>query len=124
FLRGGAWLRPHRAGRHLRAGLPAHRRGAGVRHPQAAEEDLAHADHRPLIHSPPPRARHAPMAEQATPYIDRLLAQFPEATLHIAEDRGEVTLELSPAHWHAACLALRDEHGFEQLVDLCGLDYL
>jgi len=64
------------------------------------------------------------MAEQATPYIDRLQAQFAEATLHIAEDRGEVSLELPPAQWHAACLSLRDDYGFEQLVDLCGLDYL
>ena len=47
-LLGGARLRPHRAGRHLRAGLPADRRGAALRHPAAAEEDPAHRHDRPL----------------------------------------------------------------------------
>ena len=42
----GARLRPHRAGRHLRARLPADGRGAGLRHPAAAEEDPADRDHR------------------------------------------------------------------------------
>ena len=45
-LRGGARLRPHRAGRHLCAGLPADRRGAGLRHPAAAEEDPPDRDDR------------------------------------------------------------------------------
>ncbi len=39
FVLGGSRLRPHRAGRRLRAGLPADRRSAGVRHPAIAEED-------------------------------------------------------------------------------------
>ena len=42
FLFGGARLRPHRAGRYLRAGLPADGRGAALRHPAAAEEDPPH----------------------------------------------------------------------------------
>ena len=42
FLRGRARLRPHRAGRHLRAGLPADGRSAGLRHPAVAEEDPPH----------------------------------------------------------------------------------
>lgn len=39
---------------------------------------------------------------------------------------GEVTLELPPEHCHKVCQALRDEaeFAFEQLVDLCGVDYL
>ncbi len=64
------------------------------------------------------------MAEQADSYIERLKQSFGEATLHIAESRGEVTLELPPAQWHSACLTLRDGFGFEQLLDLCGVDYL
>ena len=39
---GRARLRPHRAGRHLRARLPADGRGAALRHHPAAEQDLAH----------------------------------------------------------------------------------
>ena len=42
FLLGGARLRPHRAGRHLRAGLSADGRGAALRHAAAAEEDPPH----------------------------------------------------------------------------------
>ena len=38
---------------------------------------------------------------------------------------GEVTVEVSAADYHAAALILRDAPGcqFEQLVDLCGVDY-
>ena len=64
------------------------------------------------------------MAEQAASYIEQLQARFPGAILVIAEARGEVTLEVPPATWHATCLSLRDDFGFEQLVDLCGVDYL
>ena len=39
FLFGGARLRPHRAGRHLRARLPADGGGAALRRAAAAEED-------------------------------------------------------------------------------------
>ncbi len=38
---------------------------------------------------------------------------------------GEVTAVVAPADWHRAALVLRDAEGcrFEQLMDLCGLDY-
>ncbi|CBA15517.1 probable nadh-quinone oxidoreductase chain c (nadh dehydrogenaseI chain c) (ndh-1, chain c) (nuo3). oxidoreductase protein [Xanthomonas albilineans GPE PC73] len=42
----------------------------------------------------------------------------------MAFPRGEVTLEVAADAWHATCLVLRDEFGFEQLTDLCGVDYL
>ena len=61
------------------------------------------------------------MAEQAATYIERLQARFPNAILTIAEARGEVTLEVPSQDWRAACLSLRDDFGFEQLVDLCGV---
>ncbi|KAF1854042.1 hypothetical protein Lal_00005257 [Lupinus albus] len=48
FLRGGAWLRPDRAGGHLCAGLPPDGGGADLRHPPAPEEDQARQSHRPL----------------------------------------------------------------------------
>ncbi len=64
------------------------------------------------------------MAQQAHSLIDRLRARFAGAQVFVIEPRGEVTLELAAADWKAAALALRDEFGFEQLVDLCGVDYL
>ena len=38
---------------------------------------------------------------------------------------GEVTVTVAPADWHAAAQTLRDAPGcqFEQLMDLCGVDY-
>jgi len=36
----------------------------------------------------------------------------------------ELTIELSPSTASDAFLKLRDELGFEQLIDLCGVDYL
>src|SRR2546427_11139822 len=63
------------------------------------------------------------MAEQAS-FIDRLSARFAGAKVIVVEPRGEVTLEVPAAEWHATALALRDEFGFEQAVDLCGVDYL
>lgn len=40
--------------------------------------------------------------------------------------RGVVTLEVAPENWLECCRILRDEPAFayEQLTDLCGLDYL
>lgn len=62
------------------------------------------------------------MAEQAA-YIPQLRARFTDAV--VTESRtGETTVEVPPAQWHALSLALRDSFGFEQLTDLCGVDYL
>ncbi len=64
------------------------------------------------------------MAEQASNFIDRLQARFADAVVSVAEPRGEITVEVPSSTWHGLCLALRDEFGFEQLSDLCGIDYL
>jgi len=44
---------------------------------------------------------------------------------HIAVRHGEVTLEVRPADYPAVATLLRDAPGcrFEQLIDLCGVDY-
>lgn len=42
-------LRQDRTGRHLRAGLPAYRRSAHVRHLPIAEEDEAHKDYKDVV---------------------------------------------------------------------------
>ena len=57
-------------------------------------------------------------------FVDALRARFDGAMVTVAEPRGEVTLDVDPPQWRAAALALRDEFGFEQLVDVCGVDYL
>lgn len=44
---------------------------------------------------------------------------------HLDVALGELTLTVAPAHYHAVAQTLRDDArlGFEQLTDLCGLDY-
>ena len=64
------------------------------------------------------------MSGTVAAFAERLHARFDGATVDVAGPRGEVTLELAPGRWLAACRALRDEFGFELLVDLCGVDYL
>lgn len=36
---------------------------------------------------------------------------------------GELTLEIDARHIRSACETLRDQAGFDQLTDLCGVDY-
>lgn len=57
-------------------------------------------------------------------FVDRLRARFAGAAVSIAEPRGEVTVDVEPEQWYDTALALRDEFGFEQLVDISGVDYL
>ncbi|MFP7721268.1 NADH-quinone oxidoreductase subunit C [Lysobacter sp. A3-1-A15] len=61
-------------------------------------------------------------------FVERLRARFAAegqgGALWVAEPRGEVTLDVDAAGWLAAAQALRDEFGFDQLVDVSGVDYL
>jgi NADH-quinone oxidoreductase subunit C len=56
---------------------------------------------------------------------EALLAQFGERIRTVSSDLGELTLEVSSEDYHAVALALRDARDvpFEQLIDLCGIDY-
>lgn len=53
-----------------------------------------------------------------------LRARFARGVVGVAMPRGEVTLEIPHDEWADTARALRDEFGFEQLIDLCGVDYL
>lgn len=64
------------------------------------------------------------MAESAQAFADRLGARFADALVAVAQPRGEVTVDVSADQWRATALALRDEFGFEQAVDVSGIDYL
>jgi len=61
--------------------------------------------------------------ESATEFAARLRARFPDADVAVALPRGEVTITTA-GDWIDAARALRDEFGFESLIDLCGVDYL
>src|SRR5690606_21182079 len=70
------------------------------------------------------RKRGSAMSESATAFAARLRARFPSARVEVALPRGEVGMVLDAAGWREDCRALRDEFGFEVLVDLCGVDHL
>jgi NADH-quinone oxidoreductase subunit C len=50
---------------------------------------------------------------------DALVAQGFSPT----ERLEELTLEVKSTEYRSICEKLRDQHGFEQLIDLCGVDY-
>ncbi|MFT3896388.1 MAG: NADH-quinone oxidoreductase subunit C [Thermomonas sp.] len=64
------------------------------------------------------------MLEAASAFAGRLRARFAGAEVTVDEPRGEVGIVFDAAESHAACKALRDEFGFEQLIDVAGVDYL
>src|SRR6188472_833564 len=62
--------------------------------------------------------------EAASAFADRLRARLTDAAVTVDEPRGEVGIVFDPAAWHDGCRVLRDEFGFEQLIDVCGVDHL
>ncbi|MDP3136010.1 MAG: NADH-quinone oxidoreductase subunit C, partial [Burkholderiaceae bacterium] len=56
---------------------------------------------------------------------DVVTAVLGERIKHIGVKLGELTVVVSPADYLAAATALRDAPGckFEQMIDLCGIDY-
>jgi len=60
-----------------------------------------------------------------TPKLQKLCDLLRQAGLAPRERLGEVTVEVRAAEYQAICLKLRDsaELRFEQLMDLCGVDY-
>ncbi len=57
-------------------------------------------------------------------FASQLASRFADATVEVAQPRGEIGLVVAPAHWLATCVALRQEFGFDTFIDLCGVDYL
>jgi NADH-quinone oxidoreductase subunit C len=57
--------------------------------------------------------------------LEAVQAALGEKIKRISSKLGEVTVVVSAADYHAACITLRDAAGceFEQLIDLCGIDY-
>ncbi|KFN51921.1 hypothetical protein N790_03830 [Arenimonas malthae CC-JY-1] len=66
------------------------------------------------------------MVEPTTSFTERLKARLQGKLVSVHEALGETTVEIAPEAWADAARILRDdaELGFEQLIDLCGVDYL
>jgi NADH-quinone oxidoreductase subunit C len=60
-----------------------------------------------------------------TPRLQRLFDALTAAGFAPLERLNELTIEVPPTHYRAACEKLRDDPGlrFEQMIDLCGIDY-
>lgn len=66
------------------------------------------------------------MAEQALPLVERLAARFGAKALSCTVVRDHVVLDVVPDSWIEVARVLRDdpEFRFEQLIDVCAVDYL
>ncbi len=56
-----------------------------------------------------------------TPRLQKLFDAIQD--LKPVERLGEITVETSASDYIALCEKLRDQRGFAQLIDLCGMDY-
>lgn len=63
------------------------------------------------------------MANYQSLLLERLQNRFQNILLHSETTHQEVTIDIADVHILSICYALRDEFGFEQLIDLCGVDY-
>lgn len=53
----------------------------------------------------------------------QLEQQLPDLILDIESQHDEMTIQVSAENIVNVCTKLRDELGFEQLIDICGVDY-
>jgi NADH-quinone oxidoreductase subunit C len=58
-----------------------------------------------------------------TPRVQKLHDALAQAGFAPVERLGELTIEVGAAALRETCSRLRDEFAFEQLIDLCGVDY-
>jgi NADH-quinone oxidoreductase subunit C len=66
------------------------------------------------------------MNASAANFAQRVGARLGDKIVGVHEWRGETTLEVLPENWLTVAQQLRDveEFHFEQLIDVCGIDYL
>lgn len=59
----------------------------------------------------------------ALSFADKLRERFPDTLIGCSFDRRQMTIEIDPEKALDVFEVLRDKFGFEQLMDLCGIDY-
>lgn len=62
-------------------------------------------------------------AERTQELFEKIRTRFVGRIINCTSNNGEITLEVKTAEALPLFQALRDEYQFEQLVDLCGVDY-
>ena len=57
---------------------------------------------------------------------NKLISHFGDQIISVKSQHGELNCEVAPENWQNVCQQLRDDaqFSFEQLIDLCGVDYL
>ena len=65
------------------------------------------------------------MTQNTQALVDTLQQVLGDAIVRLKQNLGEVTIDVAAADYHATALKLRDADGlkFDQLIDLCGVDY-
>jgi len=63
------------------------------------------------------------MTDHRQALLTQLQEKFADALLSAEIVHREITIETVAEHLSPLCQTLRDEFGFEQLMDLCGIDY-
>lgn len=66
------------------------------------------------------------MSDTKQSFVEQLREHFGERIGDIHQHRGQLSVDVPVSEWQTVCRALRDEthFHFEQLTDLCGIDYL
>ncbi len=64
------------------------------------------------------------MTERPLTFAERLSQHFGDKLTRIDESSLPLTIECAADEWLSVCRALRDDFKFEQMTDLCGVDYL
>jgi len=64
------------------------------------------------------------MSDKLTSLATRLQEKLADSLTEIKQSYGELTIVVPSAKILETCKRLRDEFAFEQLMDLCGVDYL
>lgn len=57
-------------------------------------------------------------------FLEQLHKHFGEVITNSTVDADMISLDVPAEHWFSTAHALRDDFNFEQLTDLCGVDYL
>ena len=64
------------------------------------------------------------MNDKPLSFSEQLAEHFDDQPVEINQGRDMITLEVGAGAWLRTAKALRDDFGFAQLTDLCGVDYL
>src|SRR5262245_50876153 len=109
-------MRPDRAGRHLCSRLSSDSRSPALRNHAASAEDPSRRDDRPVrMPAPVIRAREG--------FVDAYRAAIGSAFVASRDHVDELTVTVTREGLVEACRIARDKFGYQQLMEIAGVDY-